>query len=431
MSPSTRSSPGRTASPLAVRTFRRAVLALGVLAGLLLPVYFLAVAETTYFARDFHAYYAAADAALDGRPFVGADSGYPGAAYVYLPITVLLFLPGAAVGGWQTAFAIQTAINAAAAVTLAALTVRIVERRGPSIAAVDRRLLGAFVLLAAPSLAVLGLGQVDTLVALALAGGFLAVERDREWLAGVAFGAAALVKLFPAALGLWLLYRRSWRAVAGAVATGLSGLAAGAVLFGVDAYRRYREVLAGRSRLDEFAGTVSPDFFAMSLHRPLSQLFPELDPLLYLPIAAGLLLPPVAAAARHERRFAGRLRTFLAALIATLLFSPASNSVYVVYVFFPVLCLLYLDAGGRNRLPLLAGVAAIGVPIQPAQVGAALAAVGVPPAIRVPVLDAANAVLTVGSVPLFGLLAVLCWCALPAAARDERRSGSMAPIGAD
>ena len=418
-------------SPRSPRTARRVTLAVGVLAGLLLPVYFLAVAESSYVARDFHAYYAAADAALHGQPFVGADSGYPGAAYVYPPIAVLLFLPQAAAGGWQVAFAIQTAVNAAAAVGLAAVTVRTVERHGSPLPAVDRRLVVAFVLLAAPSVAVLGLGQVDLLVALALAAGFLALERDGEWLAGVAFGAAALVKLFPAALGLWLLYRRSWRAVAGAIVTGLTGLTAGALLFGVDAYRRYRHVLAGRSRLDAFAGTVSPDFFAMSLHRPLSQLLPELDPLLYVPVAAGLLVPPVAAAARYDRGFAGRLRVFLAAVIATLLLSPASNSVYVVYVYFPVLCLLSLDAGGRNRLPLLAGTAAIGAPIQPVQVGAALSAVGMPSVVRAPILDTAYAVLTVGSVPLFGLLAMLGWCAIPAAEGGGKQSGAGHPTAAD
>ena len=428
MSPSVRSLLDR---PPAARTARRAVLALGVLAGALLPAYFLLLAEASYVARDFHAYYAAAEAALEGRPFVGVDSGYPGAAYVYPPIAVLLFLPQTAAGGWQVAFAIQTAINAAAAAGLAAVTVRTVQRHGPPLPAVDRRLVVGFVLLAAPSVAVLGLGQVDLLIALALAGGFLALERDREWLAGAALGAAALVKLFPAALGLWLLYRRSWRAVAGAAVTGLTGLAAGALLFGVDAYRRYRTVLAGRSRLDAFAGTVSPDFFAMSLHRPLSQLFPDLDPLLYVPVAAGLLLPPVVAATRHEGGVAGRLRVVRAAVIATLLLSPASNSVYVVYVYFPALCLLHLDADGRNRLPLLAGTAAIGAPIQPAQVGATLSAVGAPAALRAPILDAAYGVLTVGSVPLFGLLAVLGWCAFPAADRDGRRPGADHPTAAD
>ncbi|QKY20768.1 DUF2029 domain-containing protein [Halolamina sp. CBA1230] len=423
-------------SPSIRRTFgppprgRRIALAVSIVAGLLLPVYFLGVAESSYLARDFHAYHAAAEAALAGRPFVGVDSGYPGAEYVYPPVAVLLFLPQAAAGGWLTAFALQTAINVAAATGVAALTVRTIERHGGRLPTLDRLLVAGFVLGAAPSVAVLGLGQVDMLVALALAGSFLALERGQEWIAGVAVAAAALVKLFPVVLGLWLLWRRSWRGLAGAVATGVAGIGLGALLFGVDAYRRYRQVLSQRSRLAEFAGTVSPDFFAMSLHRPLSQLLPGADPLLYVPLSALLLAPPLAVVLRRRRRFVDRLATFLVAVVATLLLSPASNSVYVVYVYVPVLCLLYLTPDDRSRLPLAAGTVAIGVPLQPAQIGAVLAVLGAPEPVHAAVLGASRSVLTVVSTPLLGLLVVLAWCTFHATRYGDERAERARPGGA-
>jgi hypothetical protein len=379
--------------------------------GLLVPVYFFVLADVSHFGWDFHAYYAAAEAALDGEAFVGIDTGIPGVSYVYPPIAVAVFLPQAAAGGWTVAFALQTLLNVCTALALAALTLRTVESRRGRLPTVDRALVAGFWLLSAPAVAVLGQGQVDMLIALALVGAFLALERGREGLAGVALGCAALVKVFPAVLGLWLLRRRAWRAVGASVATGIAGLALGWLWFGLDAYRRYLGVLAGRSRVGEFAGTVSPNFFAMSLYRPLSQLLPDVDPNLYAPLAVLAVAPAVALVASRDRGFTDRLATFLVAVAAMLLVSPASNALYVVYVYFPLLCLLYLRPASRWRPMLLAGTVAIAVPLQPAQVGAALAVAGVPDPISAGLLFVVGEALTVASLPLLGLLAVLAWAA--------------------
>jgi len=308
--------------------------------------------------------------------------------------------------------------------------VRTVEARRGRLPTIDRAVIGGFCLLSAPALAVLGQGQVDMLIACAIAGAFLALERDREAFAGAALAGAALVKVFPAVLGLWLVRRRAWRAVGTAVLTGVVGLALGALAFGIDAYRQYLTVLAARSRLAEFAGTVSPDFFAMSLHRPLSQLLPGVDPGLYVPLSGLVLLPALALVARRERGFAGRLRTYLVAVAAMLLVSPASNALYVVYVYLPVVCLLYLDTSGGQLLPL-AGTAAIAFPVQPAQIAAVLAAVGVPAPVGAPVVSAAYGALTVASVPLLGLLALIVWCVRREARPTEHPAGEVRPAGAD
>jgi hypothetical protein len=401
-----------------------------IVAGLLVPAYFLLVADVSHFAWDFRAYYAAAEAALDGEPFVGLDTGVPGVSYVYPPISVALFLPQAAVGGWRLAFALQTALNLGAGLALAALVLRTVESRRGRLPTADRLLVSGFCVGSAPAMAVLGQGQVDLFIALALSGAFLAVERDRQVLAGVALAGAALVKVFPVALGLWLVWRRAWRAVGAALATGVAGLLVGWAWFGLDAYRRYLGVLAGRSRVAEFAGTVSPNFFAMSLYRPLSQLLPTADPHLYAPLAALAVAPVAALVARRERGFVDRLATYLVAVVAVVLVSPASNALYVVYVYFPVLCLLYLGAPGRGGSPLLAGTVAIGIPVQPAQVGAALAAVGAPASMRAHLLPVVREAMTVASLPLVGLVTMLCWATLRAL-RPARASVDAAPARAD
>jgi hypothetical protein len=433
---------------------RRGALLVGVVAGLLVPAYFLGVAETSHLAWDFRAYYAAASAALVGDGFVGVGTVNPGVSYVYPPIAVVLFLPQAAVGDLWAGYLLQTAVGSAAAVGVGLLVVSTVERRR-SLSTVDRVLVVGFCLGSAPTAAALGLGQVDTLVALALAGAFVAVERDHEVVAGVALAGAALVKVFPAVLGLWLVRRRAWRGVGAAVATGVAGLVAGALWFGLDAYRRYLTVLAGRSRVADFAAGVSPDFFAMTLYRPLSHALPGVDPAVYGPVAALVLAGPVWLVATSETTLTDRLRTYLVGVVAVLLVSPASNSVYVVYVFFPLLCLAYLDpslapgasesragpsghdpeparrGGGRlGRALFVLGLVAVAVPVQPAQVGGALSALGAPEPATAAVLGVLRPALSVVSVPLVGLVAVLCWCVLRAG-RRRRTTPSRAPVNAD
>lgn len=410
---------------------RRAVLLWGIAVGLLVPVYFFTVADISHLAWDFRAYYAAASAALAGEPFVGISPGLAGVSYVYPPIAVVLFLPQAVAGGWRSAFLLQTILNVATALGLAALIIHMIETHRKQLPTADRLLIAGFCLGSAPVTAILGLGQVDMLIALALAVAFLALERNYQGIAGAAIAGAALVKVFPAVLGLWLAWRRQWRAIAAAVATGVSGLAVGVLLFGLDAYSRYLVVLAERSRVSEFAGTVSPKLFVMSLFRPLSQLLPTIDPHLYAPLSLALLAPGAWFVARRSQTVVDRLMTYLVAIMVILLVSPASNTLYVVYVYFPLLCLLYLDAVDRGGLLLLAGLAAIAVPIQPTQIGTMLAVIGVSASVSSPVLAAIQSVLTVVSVPLVGLLAVFAWCIFRVSQRQRSTTTDSRPVRAD
>lgn len=411
-------------------SYRRFVLAICVVGGLLVPTYFLGVAEVSHFGWDFHAYYTAAEAALDGESFVGISTGIPGVTYVYPPIAVALFMPQAAAGGWKIAFVLQTVVNVGAAVALAALVVRTIEVHRNRLPAVDRLLIASFCVGSAPVMAIFGQGQVDMLIALALAGAFLALERGKQEVAGIALAGATLVKVFPVVLGLWLVWRRAWRAVGAAIVTGIAGLALGWAWFGLDAYRRYLDVLAGRSRIAEFAGTVSPNFFAMSLYRPFSQVLPNVDPYLYAPLSCIAVVPIVALVARDERDVTDRLTTYLVAISAMLLVSPASNALYVVYVYFPLLCLLFVSASRKQPL-LLAGTVAIAFPVQPAQIATILTVAGVPVSISTYVISVVSGVLTVASLPLVGLVAVLIWCCLRTVRRKEKPAVDVPAAHAD
>lgn len=407
------------------------MLVAGALVGVLVPAYFLLLAEVSHIGWDFQAYHAAAEAVLDGERFVGLEPGPPGVSYVYPPVTVALFIPGAVLGGWQVGLALGATVGALAAVGLGLLAVRVAERdRGP-LSRRDRVAVVAFCAGCAPVVAALGLGQVDTLMALLVAGSFLALEDDRPVLAGACLAVAALFKLFPAVLGLWLVRRRAWRAVASAVATGLGAIAAGVAWLGVGPWARYVAVLADRSRVADFAGTVSPDFFAMTLSRPLSALVPGLDPAWYVPLSVLVVAPLVALAARREDTLEDRLVTFLAAVVAAVVVSPASNVLYVVYALVPAVALCCRVRPGPGRLPLLAGTALLALPVQPGHVEVALATLGAPAPLGASLLGVLRPAATVASPPLVGLLVVLAWAARHGLATPQRRTASGYGVGGD
>jgi hypothetical protein len=190
-------------------------------------------------------------------------------------------------------------------------------------------------------------------------------------------------------------------------------------------------VLAGRSRIAEFGGAVSPNFFAMTLFRPFSQLFSNVDPHLYALFAVLAVSPVIALVVSRERTFTDRLTTYLAAIITMLVISPASNSLYVVYVYFPLLCLLYLDTGQRGQAYLLAGTIAIAFPVQPAQIRTALGTLNTPASVSMQILEIVRDVLSVASVPLAGLLVIFGWCLFHATRESADPNVDVQPTHAD
>ena len=250
-------------------------------------------------------------------------------------------------------------------------------------------------------------GQVNVHVAAALGAGVVWVAADRQRAGGVAFALAAFPKAFPAAVGVWLLRVRAWRAVAVAVATGLAGLVLGVLAFGVGATRAYvDEALLGQSRSAAFAGGVDPGATFTTLVRPISVLAPGLDPTLMSVVAAALLAPVVAVAYRDLESTRDRLVGVYVTVLAVLLVLP-SYPIYYVYAFFPMLALCYLLAG-RARVLFLLGVAVTNVPVDLTQVrtyGPDLlgGASGL-------VLAALEGPLTLASVHLYGLALTLAAC---------------------
>ncbi|WP_135822652.1 glycosyltransferase family 87 protein [Halostella litorea] len=390
----------------------RAVLLAGIVGGTLVPVYYLLLADVTPLAWDFRAYRHAAELFVSGEPFVGVEPPVGGGEWVYPPIVVVLFAPLAAFPTWTGAYVAFTVVNVGLLALTAALIVRIAERvRGERLPSLDRTLLWLFVMGNTFAAVVLGQGQVDPLVAACLAGGVLALEREREILPGVLFGLAAVIKLFPVVVGVWLLYRRAYRTVAAAVGTGLAAVAASFALFGVDTHRAYLDlILHDRSRLSDAAAGLDPNYSALTLHRPLSALFPELSPLAYVALAVVTAFPIVAVCCLQSATVTDRLVAFLATVAAGLLVTPATMIHHAVYLLVPLLPLLYgIERPGVRRL-LCLGTLFMLFPVLPAQIQRAFAVSDVPAVVTSNVMRVVTPVLSVGTVTLYGLLIVLAAC---------------------
>ncbi|NHN61285.1 MULTISPECIES: glycosyltransferase family 87 protein [Halorussus] len=372
---------------------------------------------------DLQVYYFAAKAALSGADFyAAAPPAHPTYGYVYPPVTLPVFYPFALFGSWRAAFAAFTLLNVAAALATAALLVDYVERYRQPLARLDRALIAGFVLLSLHSASTLLYGETNYFLVLALVAGFRWLDaaettdvgaETRGWLgdeakAGVAFALPAVVKLFPAAVGLWLLRRRAWRAVAAATATGVGAFALGVAAFGVDAHLTYLDV-AVRPRLssEEFAGGLDPAAAMVTLRRPLSVLLPDLDPSLYGPLAFLLLAPVVAYCYRRIDGPVERLVAVFATMAAIVVGFP-SLLLYAVFLVFPLVPLLYLLERGPARRLFVAGAFVSNVAVTLANVRALVGATPIPAG----VLDVATPVLTLGTPTLYGVVLMLAACAL-------------------
>jgi hypothetical protein len=392
------------------------VLALGAVFGLVSLVE-TAIATPGEVALNFQVYYGAAEAFLAGEPLYGQSPvGVGWLVYLYPPLSVLAFVPLVLLP-YSVAFAVFTGVSLLGGLVLAGVLVRVVERHGEPLERVDRALVVAFVVCGIYTVPSLVFGQVNLLLALAVAVGFTAVAAGRELRAGSTLGLAAFVKVFPAGFGLWYLRRRAPRALLAAVATGGGLLVAGLAL-GPDLTVAYvTEALLPQSSRAAFEGGLGPNAEFLTLRRPLSLLFPE-SSLARTVGAVVLLVPVVAVGCRRVDTPRQRLVAAFAIVAGVLLALP-SYPIYYVVLAYPLVPLLYLFEGPGRRL-FLAGAGLAMVTIHLDDVRAGVAALGLPAPAQEGVLAVLAPVLTAGTPPLYGFLLCLVGCVRFQIAADER-----------
>ena len=332
------------------RRSTRLVLAIGILAGLSGLVTRAFISPDQYMLAS-DVYYHAAESMLEGGDIYGvAPPDRPGFHYIYPPVVIFVFVPHVLTGGPAGAYLLQTALNLCFATGIAAVLWRAIARRGVSLSRLDAGLLFGFALLSTYSGISVVNGQVNIGLALAIAVGLDALDRNRGDIAGIAFALAALVKVFPAVLGLWLLRRRASRGVALALAVGVTGLLVGLLALGPDVTETYlTDVLTGR--YDGFDGAPDPTQTRGGAQRQVAALL-GIGPPYVTPLAALALAPVLGYLYLDVETDRQRLATALGTILLTLLFLPLQR-LYMVLLVFPLVVLLYTLPATRSRTALL------------------------------------------------------------------------------
>jgi hypothetical protein len=379
------------------------VLAAAVLSGLIAVVVFPREnPDQVALASDV--YYAAGRAVLDGQPIY--DVGF-----LYPPPVAVAFLPNALLGDTTLAYAYQIVVGVLALAVVAVVGIRLAERAGATLGRTDRALVALAVVGSPASVVNLVNGQVNPVLAAFVAVGALAFESNREWASGAAFAAAALLKVFPALVGAWLLRQRAWRAVAAATAVGVGVLLAGLPVFGVDPYETFATtVLTGEANVATFPDGPDPDEPYATVRRQLAAVAPGLSGARLLAVSLAVLAPFVAAANRVTATVTDRLVGLHAVLTGILVAFPL-EPFYAVLAYPTLVPLLYALDGTPRGLFLVGSLLTI-APFALSDVALVASLPVVPQAVGDAAVGAAETVFTYARVPTFGAFVTFAACAL-------------------
>lgn len=183
------------------------------------------------------------------------------------------------------------------------------------------------------------------------------------------------------------------------------------MIFGVETHVRY--VLSGagdRIRLWRFAGGASPDNEAVTPVRPLSQLFPTVDPYVWVPIIVLVVLVTALAVyyLQPTNDLDDRATLLLTLVIGITFVMPTSQDLDVYLVYAPLVVLLYVE-----RYSLVQWVYALGALVVTFNVGRQqLRAVSLllGEVFSDVVMLVGGPVLSFASMPLYGLMILYVGC---------------------
>lgn len=290
-----------------------------------------------------------------GELYRVAPDDRPGFFFLYPPVSIPLFIPHAVLGVGVGAYLLQTVINIGVAAAIVVVLGRALDRRGIELTTVDKTVLVGFVFVSPYAMPHLIEGQTTLWLAFALVIGFDALDRGRETVAGAAFAVAALIKVFPAAVGIWLLRRHAVRGVATAVGVGIGALLLG-LAFGPELTMQYlTDILTGRHG-DQTARVADITADTGGIHRQIAGMTGHTG-VGATAVAAVILSALLGLAYRRVDTDVHRLAAILATVSALLLFMPL-QPLYNALLYFPVVLLIFTLAAGPARWLLLTGILA-------------------------------------------------------------------------
>ncbi len=254
------------------------------------------------------------------------------------PTAMLYFMPYSAMplAAARLAF---LAVNHLALLATAALTWRLVRPALPP--SVWLGLVLGVAALLDPFLLAFRLGQVDLVIGLALAAAAYRLRNGDDAWAGAWIGIAAMLKIAPGLLALYLLWRGRWKALAGLVVTLVAVALLSLGLAGVDAWRFYLtdrlpDLLAGSALFNNLSlpGLILRVFMGPELAQGFLDLQPDI-PLARLLTVIGVLATIVVAAkalGRSARTGQAYVLEFSLAVVAALIISGVTWPHYLAWL---------------------------------------------------------------------------------------------------
>jgi len=305
---------------------------------------------------DFSAYWAAAGRLLDGlspyqaEQLSGLYSPQQQFLYLYPPPLAAVVAPLALLfpDDYRAAAWFWTSIGAVLLVasTLALWRSERLGERFPILAGRGRWLLVAGALAFPPVVGELVLGNVHLLLLGLLTVAWLGVRHGGsrgEWIAGIAVGAAAVIKVFPAILIVWFLVTRRSRAVLGAVVGAAAIELVTLPITGLEPWVQYPTVLANLGPPVDLRDTLAPTvWLATELGFTVARIFVTV-------IGLALLEWTEMRAPRSGDRDRAdhTARSFAIAVTVSVLIAPALYHHYLALLALPLI--LGLSAGVSLR----------------------------------------------------------------------------------
>jgi hypothetical protein len=314
---------------------------------------------------DFAQDYIAANSLRRGGSLYGDDitklakelSGFGGIRNFHPPFNALLFLP-LSFFSYNTAFILLSVISI---VFLFSTNQFIVK--GLKLSSEWFLNFMCFTLLWYPVFNCLGSGQSSMIITFCIIAGWFSLRHSREYVSGLFFAIATLIKLFPGLILLYLLIMKNWRAFIAMVSFIVIGLSLTAFIVGLDDVRTYAIIMIS-GNIDEFRGYVLNHSIGgivsrlfgkqMGWFEPLVEI-PHIASLLIILLSIGILLYTILKLREMAAKKELSDHAFGLTLVTMLLLSPITWSHIFPVLILPIGCLLreYIEDSSSKRLRLL------------------------------------------------------------------------------